>query len=130
MSSSLGVARRELFLLGHSHPVGSLAETLAISAHRHREQVRFRRTMVLVNAIIHTGKMVAQAAAGSGSSSDGDELQKSINGLKELMFPELAEDREEKAREAKKLIEEEMNKGPMKARPSGRQNRVRRSRRK
>lgn len=79
----------------------------------HREnEIRLLTTVSLINAIIHTGNTVASSLAG-GSSSGGEALKKTLESLEKLLMPQSEEHLRKRAKEVKKILEEEVSRGPL-----------------
>lgn len=70
------------------------------------------KTLTIVKAIEYAAGVIATAGSGEPPSTDG------VNGLlgelKDLLLPEMAEDREDKAKKVKRIMEHEMAQGPFK----------------
>ena len=104
--------------MGRSYEFGSLEEGLAVTAINRRAEIEFLKLTVVVNAIISVGNgIVAAISKSDGSSSDA--LNKSIDGLKELLLPHWSEEKNRKAAQVRKIMVEELNRGPLKVKVVG-----------
>ena len=72
------------------------------------KQVTYFQMMTIVYAIMEGAKMVA---SGEGSFNKTSDMLKYV---RDIMFPEVAEQTEKKAERTKALIEKEMSRGPIK----------------
>ena len=57
--------------------------------------------------------MASAVSGGESQSLTGDSLEKSVDALRELLVPELAEDLEKKTEEVKRKMAAEHNRGPL-----------------
>lgn len=92
--------------------MGSIEESLAIVALQREHELEYLKIMVLVNAILQTGSNIASSLSGQDSPG-GDSLRKSLDGLKKILLPHLAEELTKKAEQAKKTLVEEVKRGPL-----------------
>jgi hypothetical protein len=101
------------------HPYGGIEEGLADIALRRRRDVHYLTTLTIVNAILSIGQPSAEA------------VKKSLDNLKQVLFPEEEARLEEHTARIKETMEREMKKGPLKIKPvdSGKKRKRRRGRR-
>jgi hypothetical protein len=116
----------------HFYP-GSHEESIFMRYTERRASIEYLKILTLVNAIITTGNTIVAAINKSDQTPTSDKLRQSFDALQDLLMPHEAENREAKAREAKLLLQEEIDKGkitfrPMK-KPGGRDFRKRKSKR-
>ena len=97
-------------LRGLKFEPGSVEEAIASVALTRQNTVHYLTTMSVINAIIHVGNVVATAVAG-GQSSAADSLKKSIEDLKEVLFPEDKVNKNLKAGRIKQILEREAGGG-------------------
>lgn len=114
LSSSKSLARSHFVLGGLDLEVGSLKETTALKAFRNKQLISFTKTQVLVEAIVYAGHVVASMLAKDATAPGPDRINDLMANLRELLFPEMGEDKEEKAKKAMKVVEKEIAKGPFK----------------
>ena len=98
---------------GNRYKYGSLEEGLATIALNRRAEIEFLKTKVIVNAII-TGCRSVMAAIGGGAASNSDVLDKSLDGLKEMLLPHYAEERERKVKSIRARLIKETSCAPLK----------------
>jgi len=105
-------------MLGLKYPVGSFDENLAVLAINRKKQVHFMTTLLIVNAIIHTGNCIQSALSGGSASDKGSEnLQTMVEALKSMLIPGDALEKESKVQRAMRILDEETSKGPLSVRP-------------
>ena len=85
-----------------------------MNAHRRNQQIEYYKTLAVVQASIYSGNMAAAAAAGDTSSVSVDNVNKALEQLRELLIPELVEDRKQREEKAKKIMDQELSKGSFK----------------
>ena len=90
-----------------------MESTFANIALERERQIDYAKTTAVVNAIISVGNAVVSAVTGSAGSSDGDKLKKTMDNLRNLMLPELAEKAERDAGRVKTILEREASQGPI-----------------
>lgn len=105
---------------GLKYEDGSLEDTFARMAIERERKAAFLTTLAVVNAIIESGNRVVAAVSQSASPQGGDTLQKTLDALRTLLLPAEAEKADRQAQKAKRLLEEEVLKGPLKIRPMSR----------
>ena len=66
----------------------------------------------MVNAIIQGANQIVSAGSGGGGSSQSDGVSKVMETLQGLLIPEDKPEKEKKAAKIKKLLEDEVSKGP------------------
>lgn len=87
-------------------------------AYDREQQIRFYSVLSVVNAIISTGNKIVQTLAQSpGDSGSGDNLQKTMSALRELLLPDDTFEAERKIERVKEILEKEVAKGPIHIRP-------------
>ena len=79
-------------------------------------KARFLETLAVVNAIVEVGNRIVSAVTQSPGQSGEGSLKKTIEALKDVLIPDNHEDRDQKALEARKKLEDEIRKGPIKFR--------------
>lgn len=85
-----------------SHQTSFLLEHL-----RHREEVRYAEVTLMVAASIHAGKI-------AGQQEPGDSLGSALRHYKNLVFPDIKNDLEGKARKKEDILKHEFERGPLK----------------
>lgn len=81
-------------------------------AFERQQQTLFLQNLAVVNAIIQGANHIVSAVSGGGSSqSDG--VSKVMDRLRSILLPEDLAESEKKAANIKKLLEEEIAKGPL-----------------
>lgn len=113
------MARTNFILGGLDLEVGSVQEELAMRAFRHKQYTRFLETRTIVEAITFVGGLVVAAINKSGSAPKLDPLNDLLGELRSQLMPDLAEEKDSKAKKVKKIIEEEINRGPFKVESMG-----------
>lgn len=71
------------------------------------KQAEYFQFLTVIYAIMEAAKVMASGEGGFNKTTD---MAKHV---RDLMFPELAEETEKKAERTKALIEKEMNRGPL-----------------
>lgn len=74
----------------------------------------YLNTIAIIQAVVYAGQTSAAAAAGSDQSPSTDGLNKTISALQDLLLPGDDTEKKERAERAKRIMEEEINKGPFK----------------
>jgi len=92
--------------------VGSFEETAALKAFKNKQLLSYKKTQVLVEAIVYAGNTVSSMLAEDASAPSPDRINDLMGDLRELLFPEMASERDEKAKKVKKVMEREIAKGP------------------
>lgn len=69
--------------------------------------------MAVVNAILQGANRI-QAGMTGQDAPNGDALRKTLDQVKDMLLPHYAEDTEERATEAKKVLAREVSQGPLK----------------
>ena len=78
-------------------------------------RIEYTKTLAVINAIISVGNHITAAVTGSqGTKDDGDKVTKTMEALKALLVPEVAEKTTRDARRAKELLKREAEGGPIK----------------
>jgi hypothetical protein len=95
---------------GLKYEFGSLEESLTSLAIEHRSEVEYLKVLTIIAAINGVGKAITSAIGGQAYNGN-DGLSDSLEALKSVMLPHFAEDKEEAASKAKKILEEEANRG-------------------
>ena len=85
-----------------------------MNAYRRNQKIEYYKTLALVQATVYSGNVVAAAQSEDSSPVSVDGINKVMDELKELMIPELAEDKKKKAERAKKIMDDELSKGAFK----------------
>jgi hypothetical protein len=67
--------------------------------------------------MMQQGQTISAAVSGQASSGS-DSLRKQLDSLRVQMFPEVAEELEERTDAVKELIQKEMTRGPIQVRPT------------
>lgn len=93
---------------GISFPFGSTKESLAMWGYRRELEIQFSSVMALISTITFAGSAIG------GGSPKQDSLNKAIDSLKSLMFPEDEEQKRQQTERFLSIIEEEVSKGPLK----------------
>lgn len=70
--------------------------------------------MTIVQAITFAAQSIASTVAQSDQTPSPDTLNKSLSNLLDLLVPDDNKDKEAKIEKAKKMMEEEIKKGPFK----------------
>jgi hypothetical protein len=105
---------------GVCYEAGSIRDTFARIGMEKENTIEYVKTLAIVNAIISVGNhIVAAGSGGSGQSKGKDALSSTMEALKHLLVPEEAERTTKDALRAKKLLESEAKKGPIKFRTMG-----------
>ena len=91
---------------------------MALNAIKRRAEIEYLKLMAVVNAIISVGNHVS-AAVTKGDAGGSDALNKTLDTLRELMFPSIKEEQDLKAKKAKELLAKEMAGGPIKVQVVG-----------
>ena len=91
-------------------PINSVEEAVHLRMQRRERIIEFTKTLLLVNTIISASNNIVSALSEDGSSSSNDNVKDMIESLRGLLLPEYAEDKEEKAENARKILEEEEKK--------------------
>lgn len=81
---------------------------------RRRSEIEFLKIMSVINAIISVGNTVAASMSDSGAAPSSDSLNKTLESLREVLLPHLAEDSKRKAKKYEVLMKEELDRGPLK----------------
>lgn len=97
---------------GLSYEFGSLEESLTSLALNKESEIEYLKVVTIVNAIISTGNAIRASITGSDSSGS-DSMKETLEELRDIMLPHLAENREEKAKQVKERLAEEHQKGPL-----------------
>lgn len=79
----------------------------------HRNLIEFYKVLSVINAIIHAGSQITSAVAGSNTPTGSDNLTKTIDELKRLLLGDDASNNEQQAQKAKRILEAEHAKGPL-----------------
>ncbi len=79
-------------------------------------KARFLETLAVVNAIVEVGNRIVSAINQSPGQSGEGSLKKTVEALKDVLLPENGEDREKESLKARKKLEDEIKKGPIKFR--------------
>lgn len=117
MSSSRTISACELLARGVKYEVGSTDSTFARIGIERERQVKYTQTIAIVNAIMTMGTAVVSAITQTPNQSSGDKLKKVLDHLRDLLLPELAEQREKDADRVKELLHREVEQGPIKVTP-------------
>lgn len=96
--------------------MGSLEESLAVSALNRRAEIEYVKVMAIVQAIAGAGK-----AAFDGAFPQ-DAMNKTLGSLQELMLPHWADETKKKALDVRRKIVAEHNKGPIQIKVMARDN--------
>lgn len=112
----MGLTRAEFLLRGLKVPFGSLEEAIASAALSRKHQIHFMTILSIVNAIIQLGNVIAAVLTGNAPSDSGG-VTKSMDALKELLFPQEAEIKETKAQRALRILQKELEGGPYRVVP-------------
>ena len=94
--------------------MGSFKESLAIRTFREERQVEYLKLLAVVQAIGYTGNLVASVVAGSENPPNPDKLNDLLGSIRGILMPELAEEKDDKAKQVKELMAKELNAGPFK----------------
>jgi len=100
----------ELIYRGHSIPINSTEEAIHIRILRRQKSIEFTKNLLMVNTIISSSNNVAASMSEESSSPSNDNIKDMIECLRGLLMPEYAEDKDEKAQKARKILEEEEKK--------------------
>lgn len=87
---------------------------LAIRALREEKRASLLQTNIIVQAINFAADKISATVAQSDQSPSPDSLNKALEELQDLFFPDQSSEREERAQRAKKIMEEELKKGSFK----------------
>jgi hypothetical protein len=127
MASPQALLRCELALRGIDYPYGSFEEASAFVAFFREQNIRYLATLSIINAIISVGNTIASAVSGStGSGGNSDTVQKTVAALRGLLIPEDEAYNDNKMDRIKKVLEQEVAKGPItvRAQASGKKGRA------
>lgn len=106
--------------MGLDYPFGSSKEGLAIAAFYRKQNTHFMTTLSIVNAIISVGNgLISALSEGSSTTSNGDNLKKSLESLKELLLPEDETEKSRKEKRVMDILEAEVAAGPLSVRKMG-----------
>jgi len=120
MESPSFLARTTFLSRGVNIPFGSTQENLAIWGFTREREIHLSSLLALANAITFAGAM-----AGGGNPKQ-DALNKALESLKTLMFPEDEEHKKEQTERFLGIIEREVSKGPLKIKAMSHDSRRRR----
>lgn len=95
---------------GLKYEFGSLEESLTSLAIERQAEVEYLKVLAIIAAINNVGNQVSAALAGQGYSGS-EALKDALDSLSGKLFPRLAENKEAKAAEVKKTLEEEAKRG-------------------
>jgi hypothetical protein len=117
MGSSYAETTFQMLSRGLRYEPGSMEDTFARIGLETERRVEYIKTLAIVNAIISVGNHVVAAITQSpGDAKGGDSVTKTLEALKEMLLPEDKERTESKAQRARRVLEEEATKGPIKFR--------------
>ena len=106
--------------MGLDYPFGSSKESLAIAAFNRKQSTHFMTTLSIVNAIISVGNsLISALSGGSSTTSNGDNLKKSLESLKELLLPEDVTEKSRREKRVMDILEAEVASGPLSVRKMG-----------
>ena len=88
--------------------MGSVRESFAIRAHKRSQEAEFLKFRAIIEAIIYAANGIA------GSDPSSDTLESLISSVKNILLPDLAEEKEDKATKVKELMKAELERGPFK----------------
>lgn len=117
MGSSYAETTFQMMARGLRYEPGSMEDTFARIGLETERRVEYIKTLAIVNAIIGVGNHIVAALSQSpGDSKGGESITKTLEVLKSLLLPEDKERTEDKAKRARRLLEQEAAKGPIKFR--------------
>jgi len=120
MSSSRAIYTCELLARGVRYEPGSVEDSFARMGLERERKAQFLTTLAVINAIIETGNRIVAATTQSAAPQGNDTLQKTLDLLRSMLLPAEAERLDKKARMAKRYLEGEVQRGPVKFRPMSR----------
>jgi hypothetical protein len=97
---------------GLRYKFGSPEESLLVLAQERKAEIEYLKIRAIVNAIVSVGSSIRSALSGTASGGN-DGIQDSMNSLKVMLLPHLAEDRDRRAAQIRKTLIEEANRGPI-----------------
>ena len=96
--------------MGLNLPIGSLEEAFVLRSIGEQGQIEYMKIVAIINAIIMAANGIISAVSDGESTPNNDKLKNVLNSLKDLLIPQLREDTEKKAAQAKAVLEEEQSK--------------------
>lgn len=82
-------------------------------AFRNQQITNWMQLQAMIQCITFVGESITMAVANKPGPSP-DKLNELLANLRGLIFPDLAEEKEERAKKVMKIMEEEIGKGPFK----------------
>lgn len=95
-----------------------LGEALAKQAFDHQREVQWMQTQVIASAVIDAASRIVSAVVRS-DSPPSQSLSDTLYSFKDILFPELAGEKDAKAKRIKQLMKEVEKDGPIKIKPLG-----------
>lgn len=92
---------------------GSHEESIFTRYTERRASIEYLKILTVVNAIITAGNNIVAAVSKSDQNPTSEKLKQSLDGLQNLLLPHVAEERENKAKDAKQMLQQELDKGPI-----------------
>jgi len=86
-------------------------ENIAIRQYRNEQEIKYINTLFMVQSVMYAAGVIAAASTGSAMPSP-DKLNELNDAFKELLMPEYAEERQDKAERVKKILEDGANQAP------------------
>lgn len=108
----------EFVYRGLDIPFESAKESFALLAYNREQQMRFYSVLSIVSAIISTGNKIVIALSGQpGEDKAGKTVGEAMDALRELLLPGDSFAEERKMDRVMRILEKEVNKGPIRIRP-------------
>lgn len=79
---------------------------MALSAFRSKQQEKYLNSLLIVKTILHAAGFISAAVTGGNAPASND-LQELLGAYKSLLMPEYNDEKEEKARRVKEIMEKE-----------------------
>lgn len=100
-------------LTGVKLPVGSLEETVAIQRFEQNQRLEFLKVLAVNSAIMRAADAIS-ASIGGGSAPSMDKHNELIDMIKDEFMPWISTAKNDKAEEVKKIMQEQLDLGPLK----------------
>lgn len=100
----------KIIAMGLDLPIGSMEEAFVLRSIWEQGQAEYLKTLTIVNSVVMAANGIISALSDGEATPNNDKLKNVLNYLKDLLIPQLREDTEKKAADAKAVLEEEESK--------------------